>query len=146
LPSAIPPHLDPPIRVSLTLGQIPSQVAGMRGKWAGVVFFTALGTSAALAQDPQAMLDAAIRQHLQQQQPRQELRRLDLEEALLARRLSNAELWEALRRSCPNAGDPCPSALLTEATRRGWVSPAGPPAIECHSFSDGLGGGVTRCD
>jgi hypothetical protein len=116
--------------------------------------------TAAQAQDPQAILNGLIQQHVQQNMQQRDLRqqnemmrleldRLDLEEQLRYRRASDAAIQQTMSRYCPPAGEPpCraqpPQALLNEAMRRGLIEMEA-PSVQCQTFGDGMGGGITNC-
>lgn len=113
----------------------------------------ALIASAAHAQqpiDPQAALDALIRQQLEKNARAEAERRQ--EEALRQRyaSLSIYELQAELDRYCPN-GPPClyspPDALLHEAAKRGLIRFRSAPGSgnDCVFLGDGLGGGIGDC-
>jgi hypothetical protein len=116
----------------------------------------------AFAQSPQSVLNALIQRQMQQDQLRQqnemmrlEIERLNLEQELRFRRETDYELSQELSRYCPGGQPPClqnpPDALLQEAGRRGLIQftarapSTGQRGLDCVTFGDGEGGGITDC-
>ena len=109
--------------------------------------------------DPLAAMQGLLRQHLQEDaQYRQnermllELQRLELEEQLRYRRLTDGQVVEELARYCPSGEPPCnpppPARLLQEASRRGLITyqPSGPRAPGQDCMIVGLGDGNAAVD
>jgi hypothetical protein len=110
--------------------------------------------------DPLALMQGLLRQHLQEDaQYRQnermllELQRLDLEEQLRYRRLTDGQVMGELARYCLSGEPPCspppPARLLQEAARRGLItyppSALRAPGQDCMIVGLGDGDAAVDC-